>query len=129
MTGYGPALRAMYSPRGCATHSFPGGWTYVWLWISIVLLVIGVIAMLASGPSAGEVIITLILAGLSATLSIYTNYYMIEGCQAKRMLETLNQREHLREIMQGQAKPATVSESKPVSSSPTTVPSSTVASF
>ncbi len=107
---FGAVSRAITSPNGCAFHTFPGGLHYISLLLSLVFLVITIIMMLSGGAKIGTVIGVAAGSFVLMIGSIYANYYNIEGCHAKRVLHALKQRDHLEQIMKGEAEAETFSK-------------------
>lgn len=98
MVSLGTAFRAFSHPKGCATHSFHGGLLFVFM-IIYVIIVIVVSVIICIGPSPLTVLPYLAGSGLVFISLLYQNYYYVEGCQAKRILTALNQRDRLTEMM------------------------------
>lgn len=109
---FGAVSRAITSPNGCAFHTFPGGLHYISLLLSLVFLVITIIMMLSGGAKIGTVIGVAAGSFVLMIGSIYANYYNIEGCHAKRVLHALKQRDHLEQIMKGEAEAETFSKNQ-----------------
>lgn len=104
---FGAVSRAITSPNGCAFHTFPGGLHYISLLLSLVFLVIIIMIMVSSGAGVGPILGVVASVSGFVILSVYANYYNIEGCHAKRVLHALKQRDHLEQIMKGEAEAET----------------------
>ncbi len=68
--------------------------------------------MLSGGAKIGTVIGVAAGSFVLMIGSIYANYYNIEGCHAKRVLHALKQRDHLEQIMKGEAEAETFSKNQ-----------------
>lgn len=105
MAGLGPVIRAFYNHRGCAFDSFPGGFIYVLLVITVIGAIVGTIQLVSDSHSIFTIIGFNIGVFLLSLGTLYQNYYFVEGCQAKKMLKSLGHRQRLKDIMNGKRDP------------------------
>lgn len=87
------------SPSKCSFSSFPAGLNYITLVLYTTFLIVAVFMQLTGSGFGSGVFVKILLFAPTLILLLYSNYYYVEGCVAKKILRSLNQEQTLKNMM------------------------------